>query len=268
MMNSRVSAGSRCSPKVCSIFRHTSGTSPPQLAARPCITWTNVQRSGEASTLMTPPAGYCAACMLAKPPDWEWPARIGVASPASPVASWTRPTIRCMVCGSWSGESPGPGRSRFSTRRPGSIRPRWPRTSNRQRLTAHVDRGLGPSLTSRTSSPGCRFEREGLHSDLAVPHEKRIGPELVRVIGRLGDPPDVGNIALGHLLLQVERGAGLGELGKQVLKERRYLVHTAQHPGRHDHHRVRGVVRYDALQVEGSKTFQVVADDGLRRRGR
>src|SRR6185312_6413747 len=128
MMNSRVSAGSRRSPKVCSIFRHTSSTSPPQLAARPCITWTNVQRSGDASTLMTPLAGYCAAYTLAKPPDWEWPARTGVAIPASPAASWMRPTIRSMVWGSWSGESPCPGRSRFSTCRPGSIRPRWPRT--------------------------------------------------------------------------------------------------------------------------------------------
>src|SRR5580704_16226869 len=62
---------------------------------------------------------------------------------------------------------------------------------------------VSPSLTSRTSGPGCRFEREGLHRDLAVPHEKRIGPELICVLGRLGDPPDVGNIALDHLLLQV-----------------------------------------------------------------
>jgi hypothetical protein len=113
-----------------------------------------------------------------------------------------------------------------------------------------------------------RFEREGLHRDLAVPHEKRIGPELICVIGRLGDPPDVGNIALDHLLLQVERGPGLGELGKQGLKEWRYLLHTAQYAGWHDHHRVRGVVRQDALQVEGGKTLQVVVDDGLRRRGR
>ena len=52
-------------------------------------------------------------------------------------------------------------------------------------LSAVAVLSVSPSLTSRTSGPGRRFEREGLHSDLAVPHEKRIGPELVRVIGRL-----------------------------------------------------------------------------------
>ena len=117
-----------------------------------------------------------------------------------------------------------------------------------------------------------------------MPHEKRIGPELVRVIGRLGDPPDVGNIALDHLLLQVERGAGLGELGKQVLYDRScYLVNMTsgavkqrdrtQRRPRADGERTRGAILRAAASLatidglEGLSIGNLAAATGMSKSG-
>ena len=88
----------------------------------------NVPRSGGASTLMTPLAGYWAAYTLAKPPDMGVAGQDGGAEPGLPDGVVDEATMRSRLWGNWSGESPCPGRSRFSTCRPGSIRPRWPRT--------------------------------------------------------------------------------------------------------------------------------------------
>src|SRR5207247_2102251 len=104
---------------------------------------------------------------------------------------------------------------------------------------------------------------KGLGLDLAVAYDKRVGPERIDVVDRLGRPDDVSNVPLDRPLLQFYPRTGLGELGKKTLEQWRDIVRAAQHARRRAHDRVLRVVRHDARQVAGAETLQVVVEHSL-----
>jgi hypothetical protein len=120
------------------------------------------------------------------------------------------------------------------------------------------------SCLDRASGLGRRLDREGLGLDLAVAHDERVGAELEGVVSCLGGPEDVCNITLDRLLLQVEPGAGLGELGKEALKQQRHPVRAAQNAARREHNCIRRVVRQDARQVARLAPYEQVCTNGFQ----
>src|SRR5262245_21726611 len=73
-------------------------------------------------------------------------------------------------------------------------------------------------------SAGCSALRfylssEGLRYYLAIPYNKCVGSEFIRIVRRVGHPENIAVIALNRSVLHGERGARLCKLRNEGLKE-------------------------------------------------
>src|SRR5437763_8635758 len=96
----------------------------------------------------------------------------------------------------------------------------------------------------------------GLSDDLSVPHDGRVGGELVHVVGSLRGPNDVRVVADDGRLGHAERGAGLSELREHRLEEGPDGVRSLERSLRREEDGTWGVFGQDPCEVARAETLQ------------